>query len=470
MITGETFSSASPHLGRLAAMNRASLEALQLRRIQALLERLYARNPFYRDRMDAAGVRPEHIRSLEDFRKRIPVATKQDFLADQEAHPPFGRRLGVPREDVALVTLTGGTSGQGQEVYGRTQRDVHMLGYLHQLPWTMAGLRPGDVAFNCVPAGGMTTGGWGPGEGFRIAGATAFHVGGSLATDAKIDMMLRFREAHFIYASTNYHHTLAEGFRRRGIRPAEGFPMMRTLFTAAEGYPIEWAQELEAFWGCRLHEGYGSTQGVGFIASTCECGAVRQGGSRGCMHFLEWENYAEVIDPDTGEPVGPGEEGEIVLTNLGVEASPVLRFATRDRARFIPHHACGCGRPWNGIEAGGIARYDDMMKIRGNNVWPLSVDNAVFSHAHVEEYAGRVFVDHAGRTEVEVRLALKNDAPADEAWREDLCRTLTERIKAATNVLMNVRVIPREDLPSFSYKARRWTDERREGMRTERRT
>jgi phenylacetate-CoA ligase len=318
------------------------------------------------------------------------------------------------------------------------------------------------MALNCVPAGGLTTGGWGPPEGFRLAGATAFHAGSVLSTEQKIDLLLRAGELHFIYASTNYHHTLSEAFRRRGIRPAERFPMMVALFTAAEGYPMEWAREIEAFWGCRLHEGYGSTQGAGFIAATCHKGAVRADGQRGLMHLLEWENYAEILDPETGEPVRPGEEGEIVLTNLGIEGSPVMRFSTRDRARFMPHDACGCGSPWHCLEAGSIARYDDMLKIRGNNVWPLAVDNAVFAHAEVAEYVGRVYVDEAGRTEVEVKLALKSgESAADKA----LTDRVRESIKAATNVQMAVRVVPRDTLPSFTYKARRWTDERQAGMK-----
>jgi phenylacetate-CoA ligase len=459
-----SFTEASATLARLGRMDRAALEGLQLRRIRALLERLLATNGFYADRLRRAGVTAEAIRSLDDFRKRIPVCTKQDFLEDQQSNPPFGRRLGIRREEVALVNLTGGTSGQGQEVYGRGQRDVHMQGYLHLLPWFMAGLRPGDVALNCVPAGGLTTGGWGPGEGLRVAGVTALHAGGTLNTEAKIDLMQRFREVHFIYASTNYHHTLSEAFRRRGIRPADAFPMMRALYTAAEGYPVEWARELEAFWGCRLHEGYGSTQGAGFVATTCEHGAVLPDGRRGTMHFLAWENYAEVVDPDSGEPVADGEEGEIVLTNLGIEGSPVLRFATRDRARFVSHRRCACGRPLDGIEAGGIARYDDMMKIRGNNVWPLAVDTVVLGHPHVDEYAGRVFVDAQGRTEVEVRVGLKSGAPNDAGWRQDTCKALAERIKAATNVQMIVRIVPRDELPVFTYKARRWTDERKAGL------
>ncbi|MCC7273771.1 MAG: AMP-binding protein [Alphaproteobacteria bacterium] len=461
------FRDASATLARLERMSRAELEALQLAKLRAQLDRLWQGNPFYRAKLEAAKVRPEDVRSLDDFRRRVPLSTKADFLADQEAHPPFGRRLGVARDAVTLVNMTGGTSGQGQEVYGRSDHDIAIQGYLHLLPWFMAGLRPGQMVLNCVPTGGLTTGGWGPPEGFRIAGATAFHCGGAMSTDAKIDLMLRFGEIHFIYASTNYLHTLSEALRRRGIVPAERFPSMRAIHIVAEGYPMEWARATERFWGCKLHEGYGSTQGAGFIATTCEAGVVRDDRERGVMHLLEWINHVEIVDPESGEAVAPGEEGEIVLTNLDIVGSPVLRFATRDRARLVACEECGCGRPWHGIEAGTIGRYDDMLKIRGNNVWPLTVDTAVFAEAAVAEYVGRVFVDDGGRTAVELRLALKEGhADLGAQGEAALCARLAERIKERTNVQMQLRVVPRADLPVFTYKARRWTDERKAGLAT----
>lgn len=450
----------SATLSRYERMSRAELEALQLARIQHQLARVYETSPFWRARLDQAGLAPGKVRSLADF-ARLPTSSKKQFLQDQEAHPPFGHRLSVAPAQVALVNTTGGTSGQGQETYGRTQHDIAMQGYLHYLPWYLAGLRPGHVALNCVPTGGMTTGGWGPPEGFRIAGAAAISPPAAMNTDAKIDLMLRFGQVHFIYASTNYLHTLTEAFRRRGLSPRRAFPMMQGLFIAGEGYPLDWARGIVEEWGCPLHEGYGSTQGAGFIASTCERGVVREDGQPGRLHLLEWENYVEVVDPATGQPVEPGEEGEIVLTNLGILGSPVIRFATGDRARWLGAQACGCGRCWNCIEAGSVARYDDMLKIRGNNVWPATVDAVMFSHPEVAEYLGRVYVDERGRTEVALRYAIKPGL-ADRA-AEGLTERLAAEIKDRTNVSMQLSVVPRDSLPTFEYKARRWTDERKDG-------
>lgn len=456
----------SARLAQLAALSRDELEALQLRRLRRQLARLAQSSPYHRHRLEAARIAPDALASLEIFRARFPLSTKADFLADQAEHPPFGQRLGIPREQVALVNMTGGTSGQGQEIYGRSQHDIHLQGYLHALPWFLAGLRPGDVAVNCVPAGGMTTGGWGPGEGLRIVGATAFHVGGTLSTDAKIDLMLRIGDIHFIYASTNYLHTLTEALLRRGLEPRRAFPAMRTLFIAAEGYPLEWAERIETLWDCRLQEGYGSTQCAGFGASTCADGVFGRAGGRGLMHMFEWETLFEVVHPTSLEPVSSGETGELVVTNLAIEGSPVVRFRTGDAVRFVSHRDAASGRTWNAIECGTVGRFDDMLKIRGNNVWPSAVDAAVFSFAEVAEYAGRVYTSPDGKTEVEVRIAFTEGAASlDEASRERLREAVRGTIKERTNVWMTVVVCARDQLPEFNYKARRWKDERQQGYR-----
>jgi phenylacetate-CoA ligase len=455
---------ASPLLARISGMGREALEAHQLARVQKLCARLYAKSDFYRARMDEGGLTGGAVDSLDRFAKAMPTSDKKAFLADQQAHPPFGTRLGVDRDEVVHISMTSGTSGQGQEIYGRTQRDVHMLGYLHALPWFMAGLRKGDVALNCVPAGGMTTGGWGPGEAIRILGATPFHVGGNLSTDAKIDLMLKLGGIHFIYASTNYLHTLTEALLAKGIAPREAFPDMHGLFIAAEGYPVEWAEKIEGHWGCRLQEGYGSTQLNGFGASTAAAG-VHRDGERGIMRLFEWEHLVEILDPVTLEPVKPGEVGEMVVTNLSVEGSPVVRFRTGDAARFIPWQDAA-GGAWNAIECGTIGRFDDMMKIRGNNVWPAMIDAAVFAHGEVGEYAGRIYTSSDGKTEIEVRIAVaEHQAGLCAEDRTRLVKSVRDAIKQRTNVWMDVHEVPRSEFAEFAYKARRWKDERQQGYR-----
>jgi phenylacetate-CoA ligase len=242
--------------------------------------------------------------------------------------------------------------------------------------------------------------------------------------------------------------------------------MLRTLFIAAEGYPLEWAERIESLWGCRLQEGYGSTQCAGFGASTCADGVIAPGGGRGLMHMFEWETLFEVIDPTSLEPVSSGETGELVVTNLSIEGSPVVRFRTGDAARFISHHDAASGRAWNAIECGTIGRFDDMLKIRGNNVWPSAVDAAVFSFGEVAEYAGRVYTSPDGKTEIEVRIAFTETAAGlESAAHARLLDTIRTTIKERTNVWMTLVACARHELPEFNYKARRWKDERQQGYR-----
>lgn len=456
---------ASPLLRRFATATRAELEAHQLRKVQALCERLYATSAFYRARMDEGSLPGGQVDSLDRFAKAMPASAKADFLADQKAAPPFGTRLGVDPADVVHISMTSGTSGQGQEIYGRTQRDVHMLGWLHALPWFMAGLRAGDTAINCVPAGGMTTGGWGPGEAIRILGATGFHVGGATSTESKIDLMLSLGGIQFIYASTNYLHTLTEALLARGMTPREVFPGMHGLFIAAEGYPLEWAAKIEEHWGCRLQEGYGSTQLNGFGGSTGSDGVFGKDGGRGLIRLFEWEHLVEIVDPQSGLPVAPGEVGEMVVTNLSVEGSPAVRFRTGDAARFVPWQECG-GAAWNAIECGTIGRFDDMMKIRGNNVWPTMFDAAVFAHPEIGEYKGRVYT-REGKTEVEVKIAVADhQAGLSSDERERLCQSVRGAIKQRSNLWVDVLEVPRAEFQGFAYKARRWSDERQDGYKT----
>ncbi len=455
---------ASPLLRRFSEATRPELEAHQLRKVQALCRRLYANSAYYRAKMDEGGLAGGEVDSLDRFTKAFGTSAKADFLTDQQAAPPFGTRLGVDRGDVVHISMTSGTSGQGQEIYGRTQRDVHMLGYLHALPWYMAGLRNGDTAINCVPAGGMTTGGWGPGEAIRILGATGFHVGGATSTESKIDLMLKLGGIHFIYASTNYLHTLTEALLARGIAPREAFPGMHGLFIAAEGYPLEWAAKIEEHWGCRLQEGYGSTQLNGFGASTGSAGVFGENGKRGLLRLFEWEHLVEIVDPATGAPVLPGELGEMVVTNLSVEGSPAVRFSTGDAARFVPWQECG-GGAWNAIECGTIGRFDDMMKIRGNNIWPSMFDAAVFAHPEIGEYKGRVYT-RDGKTEVEVKIAVaEHQTGLSGEERARLCTSVRAAIKERSNMWVDVCEVPRAEFQGFAYKARRWSDERQDGYR-----
>jgi phenylacetate-CoA ligase len=441
-------------------LSRPELEALQFAKLKAQAERLWRSNPFYRERWAAAKVSPEDLRRPDDLR-RFPAVRKADFVADQAAAPPFGRRLGVPVEDVRLVAMTSGTSGQGQEIYGRTEADLVQVGYRHWLPFQLAGLKRGDLIVNCTPSGGVTAGGWGPPQGWRHGGCPAFHLGGVMSTDAKVEFLRKLEGLKAIYSSTHYVYTLTDSCRRLGFDPKVELPELKCIVFAAEGYPPQWIERMREFWGCPLYEGYGSTQCIGYTHAQAAACRDKTASGRDLMLALEWLNVYEILDPETGEPVPEGEEGELVLTNLDVEGSPVFRFRMGDRVRRIGHRANSLGWPFEAIETGGIGRYDDMLKIRGNNVWPSAVDDVVRAFPEVVEYVGVVDVDERARTDVVLRVALNARLSAEAC--DALFAKIAERVKAKTNVLMRIEEIDRAALPQFAYKTRRWTDRRKDG-------
>jgi phenylacetate-CoA ligase len=438
-------------------LDRRDMLALQWTLLQRQLRRLWHENPFYRRRLEGAGVDPERITSLRAFRELVPMCTKRDLLADQTEHPPFGTRLGVPEGEVVQVFLTSGTSGVGQEVYGHTWRDAVAGGTaLVEAPFFPAGWLPGDRIFAMTPVATLAFGLCAQ-EAFRLAGYQPFQV---FVQDsvAKLRLMERFPVNGMLLTPAHLAR-LTTICQEQGNEPRTAYPALKSIVVAGQSYPAEIVERFEDVWGVKVHDLYGSTQGNGSVAASCEYGALHEGRRMG-MHLLEHRNLLEVIDPDTGEPVAPGEEGLGVITNLGVEGSPLLRFRTDDKMRYLGEGTCPCGRATATIEAGTLSRYDDMMKVRGMNIWPQAIDDVVFAESAVDEYLGRVYVDEGDLEQIEIRYATKPGVALSDEERAALRTRLTDGLKARVNVTCRLVDVPRSDLPVFEFKAVRWTDTR----------
>lgn len=444
-------------------LTREEMLDLQWEKLQHQLEWMYERNSFYRTRLDAAGLKPGDVTSIEAFREQVPFCEKTDLLEDQNAHPPFGQRLGVSEDRVVMTFLTSGTSGAGQEVYGHTWKDALLSGtkYLEGPLWWL-GLRKGDRVFMMVPIATLAFGLMVV-ETMRLAGYQPFQVF-NLDSATKLKTMSRF-SPHALVLTPTHLARLTTIAQEVDIQPHREYPDLKGILVAGQAYPVELAQRLEEAWGTKLYETYGSSQGNGHMAATCELGAVHADGSRGAMHIYEHHVLLEVLDADTGEHVAPGEEGMAVVTNLEVEGSPLLRFRTNDKVRYLGEE-CPCGRGWAAIEAGTISRYDDMLKIRGMNIWPQAVDDVVLGHEAVDEYVAEVYVDDSNLEQVGVQYALREDVvdTMDEARRETLREELARRLKERTNVTFQLVEEPRSELPVFEFKALRWTDTRQSDL------
>ncbi|MBI2880894.1 MAG: AMP-binding protein [Candidatus Tectomicrobia bacterium] len=428
------------------------LTALQLRKFRRLLERALSRNVFYRRKFKDAGVDPARVRTLEDVR-RLPTTSKAEVLADIEAHLPYGERLQVPEREVVQVVETSGTSGNTREVYGLSRGDMEAACDMEACGFFWAGVRPGVAVFNTLPMHTSAAGLWYY-HGLRKLDANVFQVG-TFDAQRKVEYLRRFA-GEFLIASPSYIRRLLSAAREMGLDPRSDLKVRR-LLVAGEPYPEAWIREQEAAWGAKVFEQYGSTQRA--MAWSCERGVWWEG-QRGVLHTLPHRVLFEILDLETREPVGPGEWGELVVTPLDTEASPLIRFATGDRVRYLPAEACGCGRTFPGIEAGTVSRVDNMLRVKGVNLWPQAVDGVVFRFREVREYRGEVALGIGDREEIRVRVELDSGLSPGEGAR--LCARLAEELRAALVLRFEVSLWDGPSLcGSFReglHKSQRWTD------------
>ena len=437
----------------IEGMSRAEYEALVERRLVAQVRRAYERIPFYRRRWPAEAAR---ISSRREFEAIIPFLAKADFLERQDEF--MTDRVAQPGGPIYSVHMTSGTTGLGQEAHPLTRLDAEAMGstWVYQATW--AGLEVGDTVFYTFPVG-MQTGGL---SSFFMTERMAFQAFqmGPYNTEKKIEYLLRYKPNGLVI-SPAYLTRFQAALEAIDVDPRRELPGLKAIFVAGEGYTIEWAQRAQEFWGATISEWYGLMQGGLNLCFSCETG-VTPDGRRGHLHTMEHRVMCEVLHPGTNEPVAPGEEGEIVLSALFREAFPVIRFRSGDKVRLMAE-PCRCGRPFLSIEAGTVSRYDDMMKIRGQNLWPDAVDKIVFAAGDVEEYAGQVRLTEDGREVVELTLEFRPGLELLEDVRRRRVGEIGHEIQTKLNVRMEVTEVPHMTVPRFEFKVRRWTDTRRQG-------
>lgn len=435
--------------------NAASwIEEVQWAKLSGLLGYVYCRSPYYRRRFEETGVDPTKLHSLADFRQAVPLMRKSDVLVDQERDPPFGERLCVEIRDLAQINITGGTSGQGQEVYGLTSRDVSVMSSLFGRGVLGAGARPGDVVALTFPMSMSGAGLW-IYEACRGLGLNVLCLG-NYDTRTKL-LAIRQFGARILIGTPSYLRTMsfvAESELGWNLHDST----VEIILTATEAFSTSWARSLEERWNARLFEWYGSTQRV--IAWTCSSGAVRSDGTRGVLHHYPYLALYETLDPRTETPVDYGEEGEVVITFLEAQGTPLIRYATGDRARLLPASLCDCNILYDGYQSGEISRYDDMLKIRGVNIWPWMVDEVVLAAPAVKNYRGRVRTGSREREEIILEVEWQADVAGSD--RPSLAAELAAAASARLGLHLKV-VDASGPLPQFEdprSKARRWSDER----------
>lgn len=440
---------------RLERLPRAELEALQVRKLRALLARALASDGYYGRLLRDAGVEPAALRTLDDAR-RIPYSTKAAFIADQAEHPPLGSRLLVPEHEVARIAMSGGSSGQGREVVGHTRQDLLVLGGLQATPFRWGGMAPTDVAVFHTPLTNSTASLAFP-FGVEAVGRIKYLIGHAGFAE-RVQLMLENGVAG-MQGSPSTINGFTEECLRQGIVPREAFPDFKVIVLAAENFAVAWARRIADAWDATIVEGYGATQTHGgYCLCSCERGLLHEGG-RGAMHGFEWSFVLEVVDPATDLPAGPGEHGELIVTTLDKRASPAIRYRTGDRVLVLPG-PCPCGRETLLVESGTVGRYDDMLKVKGVSLWPDHVDEVLFAVEGLREYQATAVIGERGRDELELRFAAAEGTDAAA-----LAATVVARFKAGFGI--TVQPIPTAyDALEIHYadggKARRWRDRRRD--------
>ena len=420
--------------GEIPRLDRAELEAWQLDRLRDTLHRVQMHVPHYRRAFAEAGVGPEDLRSLADL-ARFPFTTK----ADLREHYPFGM-FAVPREQVVRVHASSGTTGR-PTVVGYTRGDIDTWAELMARSIRAAGGRPGDVV-HVAYGYGLFTGGLGAHYGAERLGCTVVPVSGGM-TERQVQLIVDLGP-RVIMVTPSYFLAILDEMDRQGIDPRS--TALEVGIFGAEPWTDEMRRAIEDRSGIRAVDVYGLSEVMGPGVSQ-EAGETQDG-----LHVWEDHFLPEVVDPVTLEPVPDGTEGELVFTSLTKQAMPVVRYRTRDLTRLLPGTAFPAFRRMQKV----TGRTDDMMIVRGVNVFPSQVEEQILAVEGLAPHYLCVLTRPGSLDELTVQV----EAAGAEHDAAALAGRLADRIKQRVGVTAGVEVLPPHALERSLGKAKRVSDQR----------
>jgi len=423
---------------------REVLEALQLKRLKQVVQRVYHTVGFYRKAFDETGVTPDDIRSLDDLR-RFPFTTKQDLRDNY----PFGM-FAVPMSSVVRLHASSGTTGRST-VVGYTKRDIETWSELMARCFVAAGLTKNDIIHNAYGYG-LFTGGLGAHYGAEKLGASVIPMSGG-NTKRQI-MILQDFGPTAICCTPSYALNLAEQGKAMGVDMRS--LKLRIGIFGAEPWSDRMRQEIEKTLGITALNIFGLSEVMG-PGVAMECIEGRNG-----MHIFEDHFLVETINPETGEVLPPGEAGELVFTTITKEAFPLIRYRTRDISRLFTE-PCRCGRTLHRMDR-VTGRSDDMLIIRGVNVFPSQIEAILLAIKGVEPHY-QLIVDRAGNLdtlEIQVEVGEQIFANADEVKvLQNMERRIVKDIKDYLGVSAKVKLVEPKTIQRSEGKAGRVLDKRR---------
>jgi phenylacetate-CoA ligase len=423
-------------------MPREALEAIQLKRLQATLSRVYATVPFYRKQFTDAGILPNDITKLEDLRA-LPFTTKKDLRDNY----PFGM-FAVPMDNVVRIHASSGTTGQ-PTVVGYTARDINTWAELMARALVAGGATRGDIIHNAYGYG-LFTGGLGVHYGAEKLGASVIPVSGG-NTKRQVIIMKDFKPT-ILTATPSYSLHLAEAAEEMGYSFAD-FHFKYGIF-GAEPWSEDMRQEIERKLNLTAIDIYGLSEVIGPGVSI-ECHEAKKG-----LHIFEDHFIPEIIDPDTGKVLPYGETGELVITSITKEAFPVIRYRTRDITTLNPE-PCICGRTHVRMKKVS-GRSDDMLIIRGVNVFPSQIESVLMQIEGVEPHY-QLIVEREDKLDVlTVMVEVSENMFSDEVKQlQQFENKISKDIKEYLGVTAKVKLVEPKSIARSEGKAARVIDKRK---------
>lgn len=424
------------------SMSRQELSALQGQRLQKIAAYVYERVPFYKKKFDEKGVKPSDIKSIADIAK-LPFTTKNDLRDNY----PYGL-FAVPMKDIVRVHASSGTTGK-MTVVGYTANDIELFAAVMARTISLAGGTKEDIIHNAYGYG-LFTGGLGFHYGAEKLGATVIPVSGG-NSQRQMVIMQDFGST-ILTCTPSYALNLAETRKEMGV-PLDKLKLKAGIF-GAEPWSENMRKEIEKAWDIDAIDIYGLSEIIG-PGVACEC--LEKHG----LHIYEDYFYPEVINPETGVQVKPGERGELVFTTLTKEGIPLIRYRTRDITKLIPGK-CKCGRDFVRMERIS-GRTDDMLIIRGVNVFPSEIEMVVMNVEGVEPHY-QIVVDRAehGMDTLEVQVEVNEKIFSDEIKvMEQLEKKITSQIESLLGISVKVTLVEPKKIARSEGKAKRIIDKRK---------
>jgi phenylacetate-CoA ligase len=427
-------------MAELTNPNREAIAAEQLEQLRSLVTELFPANKFYCSKLNGAGITFD-IASLEDFSARFPFTTKSELVQDQLAHPPFGTNLTYPLERYTRFHQTSGTTGAPLRWLDTPESWEVMVESWTKILQT-AGARAGDRVYFAFS--------FGPFIGFWLAFESATRIGclcvpgGGLSSAGRLRAIID-NGIDVLCCTPTYAMRLAEAALEEKIDLKAG--RVRLLVVAGEpgGSIPAVRMRLEELWrGAKVFDHHGMTE-VGPVTYECRK-------RPGVLHVLESVFYAEVVETTTGRAVDSGGSGELVLTTLGRVGSPLLRYRTGDLVKWQrSDQPCACGSYEIALEGGILGRTDEMVVVRGVNVYPSAVDEIVRQHGDVAEYEVELSVN---RAMPEISLQIEPSPRCRDV--AGLVKNLERSFETALALRVPITTVPSGTLPRFEMKSRRW--------------